>query len=190
MPPIPAADLAEVLIPRTFWLAHRLGRVVREAQASKRDPVQSLVGATNGRLLFVGKITDVLRRTEGGFARATVTLDGLGDFTRRRLQVEVQNENLVARDQAGEVLACVPDLITLVDSETGEAFSTEELRYGMRCGVLVMPAPPLLRTERALQFVGPSAFGYADVVYHPCDDPPFERVCGERGREESCGVLR
>jgi DUF917 family protein len=54
----------------------------------------------------------------------------------------------------------VPDLICIVDSETGRAIGTEELRYGLRIDVLSMPAPVLLRSEIALAAVGPRAFGY------------------------------
>lgn len=47
---------------------------------------------------------------------------------------------------------------------------TEEVRYGMRVTLLLLPAPPLLRTPQALAVVGPAAFGYDDVVYQPCGD--------------------
>ena len=66
----------------------------------------------------------------------------------------------------GTVVASVPDLITLCDSNTGFSFSTEETKYGLRASVLVMTAPPILRSERALKVVGPKAFGY-DIEYKP-----------------------
>ena len=69
----------------------------------------------------------------------------------------------------------VPDLICIVDSETGRAIGTEELRYGLRIDVLSMPAPVLLRSEIALASVGPRAFGY-DFDFVPvgisADAPP------------------
>ncbi|KAJ8303639.1 hypothetical protein KUTeg_020035 [Tegillarca granosa] len=57
---------------------------------------------------------------------------------------------------------------TVVDSDTGEPISTETVRYGMRISVLVLPIPDIMKTEQALKFVGPQAFGYpADIVYSP-----------------------
>lgn len=49
---------------------------------------------------------------------------------------------------------------------------TEDVRYsyGMRVTLLVLPAPPLLRTPQALAVVGPAAFGYEDVEYQPCGE--------------------
>jgi DUF917 family protein len=83
------------------------------------------------------------------------------------LEIEFQNENIVARASDGEVLGCVPDLICVLDTSTGAAVATEEVRYGLLVTVVVLPAHPLLRTHPALQVVGPAAFGYRDVAYTP-----------------------
>jgi DUF917 family protein len=64
------------------------------------------------------------------------------------------------------VVATVPDLICLVDELTAEPVTTEVVRYGLRVQVLGIPAPLLLRTDRALPVVGPAGFGY-DVEYRP-----------------------
>ncbi|GAA2267151.1 hypothetical protein GCM10010145_47010 [Streptomyces ruber] len=61
-------------------------------------------GVLGGRLMFTGKIGDVLRRTQGGFARGTARLAGLSGDTGATLELSFQNENLVAtRD--GEVVS-------------------------------------------------------------------------------------
>ena len=53
------------------------------------------------------------------------------------------------------MLASTPDLISMVDTETGEPVATEEVRYGLRVSILGIPAPPLLKTATALETVGP-----------------------------------
>ena len=68
--------------------------------------------------------------------------------------------------QFRRLLATVPDLVCIVDSETGEPVTTEMLRYGLRVTVLGIPAPAQLRTSRALEYVGPRAFGY-DMDFRP-----------------------
>ncbi len=60
----------------------------------------------------------------------------------------------------------VPDLISLVTTDTGEPITTELIRYGFRADVLVLPCPELMKTERALAVVGPRAFGI-DLDYTP-----------------------
>ena len=65
-----------------------------------------------------------------------------------------------------QVLATTPDLITIVDADSGQPISTEELRFGLHVAVLVLASSPLLRTQRALEVVGPRAFGY-DLEFKP-----------------------
>src|SRR5207245_10313898 len=112
-----------------------------------------------------GKIVDVERRLVSGFARGRVTLEGFGFSAGKIASVDFQNENLIVRS-GGELLAVVPDLIVLVDVDSGEPLTTEVLRYGFRAEVLVMPPSPVLTTSEALRFVGPRAFGF-DVDYSP-----------------------
>ena len=58
----------------------------------------------------------------------------------------------------------VPDLITLVETETGYPVTTEILRPGLRVTVVGLPCSPLMKTTKALKAVGPKAFGY-DLPY-------------------------
>lgn len=102
-----------------------------------------------------------------GFARGTARFDGLGDYAGRKLAIDFQNENLVARSN-GHVVASVPDLITVLDSEMGHPVTTEGLRYGFRCVVISIPCDPQWRTSEGLKLVGPRYFGY-DVDYEPIE---------------------
>lgn len=98
-----------------------------------------------------------------GFARGRVVLaDGS-----RQIGIDFQNEYLIARNmQSGEVLATVPDLISLVQPETGERLTTEVLRYGYQVAVIAIAAAGPLKSPHALTIVGPQAFGYPDA-YRP-----------------------
>ena len=48
----------------------------------------------------------------------------------------------------------------------GYPVTTESIRYGMRVGVLALPANPMLLTPEAMAVVGPQAFGF-NVPYTP-----------------------
>ncbi|HEY3685388.1 MAG TPA: DUF917 domain-containing protein [Streptosporangiaceae bacterium] len=151
-------QLRDGMVPGTLTLVERLGAVVREARG-RRDPIADVAAALSGHLLFTGKVADVVRRTSGGFARGTAVLEGTGADDGRRLELEFQNENLVAR-RDGEVLASVPDLICVLESDTGEPVTTEGLRYGFRVSVVGAPCDPRWRTDAGLDLVGPAYFGY------------------------------
>lgn len=155
----------ESCIPYTLTLAHALGNEVLESQKrGVADIPQVIAAMLSGKVLFRGKLTDVNRRIVTGFARGTLTMAGFGDAG-DTLFIEFQNEFLIAYLN-DEVVATVPDLICIVDLETGEPISTELLRYGMRVAVLGAPAPTGLKTKTALNYVGPQAFGY-DVPFQP-----------------------
>jgi uncharacterized protein len=152
-------QLKESMVPGTLGLAEELGRIVRETRAAHGDPVQAVLDRLAGFRIFAGKIADVERRTEAGFAKGEAQIEGVGADAGATLALRFQNEHLVAvRD--GEVVASVPDLIIVLDAETGEPVTTEELRYGYRVSVLAAPCDPRWRTEAGLALAGPRYFGY------------------------------
>lgn len=159
-----AADMRQHMIHGTLSKAMELGHLLMSPLTTE-EKLSRLLETTAGQRLFSGKIVDVMRRTEGGFARGTVTLEGMGRDADSVLRLEFQNENLVAlRD--GVPVATVPDLITVLDAETVRPITTEELRYGQRAIVIGMPCAPVWRSEQALALVGPRYFGY-DIDYTP-----------------------
>jgi uncharacterized protein len=166
-PVMTGAEVKRTVIPGTISLAIAIGDAVLSARETHRRPVEAVLGVTGGERLFTGKIVDVERRLVGGFARGVLKLEGLRDDSGRQLIIDFQNENLIARTDDGAVLAVVPDLICLVDSDTAEPITTEVLRYGLRADVLGIPAPVELKTPEALAVVGPEAFGYPDVAFEP-----------------------
>lgn len=166
--PITGLEVKHHGVHHTISQAWRLGKQISDARANKEDPIRALLAENNGRLLFKGKISDVSRTTSGGFARGRVELDGLDCQAGLGMEIDFQNENLIARVN-GKTVATVPDLICVLDSESGQPIATEEIRFGLRVSVIVLPASPLLCTPQALEVVGPRAFGY-DMDYKPAAD--------------------
>jgi hypothetical protein len=91
--------------------------------------------------------------------RGSARIEGLDGFQGDVFAVEFQNEFSIGTLN-GAVLVTVPDLICVLDTESGEAIGTEALRYGQRVTVIALPAPPVLMTEKGLRHVGPRAFGF------------------------------
>ena len=182
MPVMSGAELKRSIIRDTLSLAKRIGDAVLDCRARSIEPAETIAKLCQGRILFTGKIIDVERRTVQGFARGRLKIApfqqaalpnpsggprslAADERTSGSLQIDFQNENLIAR-LGDAVLCAVPDLITIVSLDDGEAIGTESLRYGLRVAVLGMPAPKELKTPAALAVVGPRAFGY-DVDFCP-----------------------
>jgi DUF917 family protein len=156
-------DAKRSMVRNTISLALGLGRSVREARTGG-DPFDALLAYLRTtpyyqhcRVLFEGKTTDLLRETKQGWALGRVIIDGMGSCAGRQLQVQFQNEHLIALE--GErVRAIVPDLIAILDAATAEPITTEGLKYGQRIKVLGISAAPIMRSAAALAVFGPQAF--------------------------------
>jgi hypothetical protein len=152
-------------VPETVSLAIGIGETIIAAQD---NPVAAVTGLLGAARLIEGKVSDVERRTTKGFVRGSVIIEGLGDDTGRLVRIELQNENLVALEQ-GRVLASVPDLICVLDTQSADAIATERVRYGQRVTVIAFGCHQVWRTERGLALAGPRAFGY-DFDYVPVEE--------------------
>jgi DUF917 family protein len=157
-------QLSDGLVPATLTIAEGLGRAVREARDVHADPVETARSLLDGVALLSGKVIDVQRRTAGGFARGRAVMEGSGS----RLELDFQNEHLLARLD-GEVVATTPDLICVLDADSGEPVTTEGLRYGLRVTIIGVPCDPRWLTPGGLELVGPRYFGY------DCDHTPLPR---------------
>lgn len=158
-------QVKDMMVHGTISWCQQIGQAIREAREQHRDPVAAAADILGGRTVFQGKTVDIQRSTEGGFNRGRAIITGLGPDDGARLEVDFQNENLVAR-RGEEVLASVPDLICLLDTDSAEPVTTEALRYGLRVSVVVAPCDPRWRSPEGLALVGPEYFGY-DHPYVP-----------------------
>lgn len=160
----------------TLSRCQKLGRLIRKARTLP-DGEAVFLKESEALSLFRGKITDVLRNTNGAFSLGSVTLTGTAEYKNQSATVTFQNENLTASVN-GQLLATVPDLICLVDTETFQPVTTDALKYGKRVLMIAMPCHPLWRTEAGLKLVGPRYFG-VDTDYIPFE----ERVKGVKHHE-------
>ncbi len=166
--PMRGAFVKKNAIPYTITQALSLGNTVLEAQRNNQNPIQAVIAHENGKLLMTGKIIDLERHLKGGFAVGQLSIEGFGENQGELGQIDLQNEFLVFR-RNGQVEVCVPDLIVVLDVDTGLPITTEVLRYGQRIAILALPSHDLLRSPEALAVVGPAAFGYHDVTFNPME---------------------
>ncbi|MPY81197.1 MAG: DUF917 family protein [Actinophytocola sp.] len=163
--PLEGALAQDNLVGGSLSLCREIGSQVRAARERHHDPVDAALGVVDGTRLFTGKVVDVSRRTAGGFARGSATLTGTGEHEGSTLELQFQNEHLVATVD-GVVRAVVPDLICMFEAESAAPITTEGLRYGLRAVVSAVPCDPRWQSAAGLSLVGPSAFGL-DVEHRP-----------------------
>lgn len=164
--PMSGRQARETAVQNTLTQTLEIGRTIREARVAGRDIFADLLAYLNGwegrvaRILFDGKIIDVRHETRDGWHWGEARIAALDDPD-DQCTVEIRNEFLVAR-RNGRTLAIVPDLITLLDRETGDPLTGEMLRYGQRVKVLGLSADPKLLLPESLEVLGPRQFGIAE----------------------------
>ncbi len=176
--PMSGSYVKRFSVPDSYTKAVALGRAVIEARRVHADPIAEICKMENGRVVHTGKIVDLKRHLKGGFVTGEAIIEGFDAHEGQTASVLIQNENLVYK-RDGVVEVVVPDLIIILDIDSGNAITTEMLRYGQRVAVLAVPCHPLLRTPEALEVVGPKGFGFDDIVYRPME------TSGPEGRSNS-----
>ncbi len=167
------ADVKRTAVHNCVSLTLRIGRTIREAAQRKESPLEALIKVTEGTNygkaipIFRGKVLDVERRTTGGFAIGKTIIEGLDEYSGKTMTIRFQNENLMAAVD-GEIVATVPDLISILDQESAQAITTEGLRYGFRVTVVAIPTPEIMRTPEAIKVWGPRYFNL-DTDYVPLE---------------------
>ena len=176
--PMTGKQVKDASILNSQTIAWELGKAVLRARSKHLDPVEEMLNSlkntrnVNGKKVFKGKIVDIVREFGGettkGFSSGRIIMEGLDDYKGSKAEVDFQNEWLNIRID-GEVKCMPPDLIIIVDSETGEPIRTDIMKYGYRGSVVLIPAHERMRTPKAIELCGPRYFGY-DLDYVPVEE--------------------
>ncbi|KAL9642493.1 hypothetical protein ABK040_011060 [Willaertia magna] len=172
MSPLSKEQILKVVVRNSFSEVYNIGKRVLYAKQNSLNPITSILSnQTEGKLLFSGKIVNVERNSTTGFTVGNCVIAGLmgTEYENKQCTIEFQNEFLVAKvgdENQQTIVASVPDIISIIDTQTGISVQTEELSYGFRVSVLYLPSHELMCTPKALGVVGPAAFGY-NIEFSP-----------------------
>lgn len=175
----------------TVSLAWRIGRTIARAAATNtvstvaEQMIDECGGPEAAKILFRGKIVSVERRLFKGHSYGEITIQQVQSgeqedvststpavATGGVLKIPFKNENIYAKHVADDgtetYVATVPDLISVLDTQSGRALGVPEFRYGVMVTVLgITCSPRWTDTPKGLEIGGPGAFGYHDIPYKP-----------------------
>jgi len=175
----------------TTSLAWRIGRCIARAKANNTSStvaeqiIAEVGGPKSAKVLFRGKIIGVERRLWKGHSYGEITIAQVTDSELESfssplpsvamggvLKIPFKNEDIYAKHEKdnGEdnYVAMVPDLISVLDTQSGKALGVPEYRYGVMVTVLgITCSPRWSDTKKGLEIGGPEAMGHKDLVYKP-----------------------
>lgn len=160
-------DMKRALIPKTLSKCLEIGRLIRTSRAAGRNPVEETVKQLNGWLLFEGHISNKEWEDKEGYYWGTHTLSGIGRFAGQEFKIWFKNENHISWLN-GEPYVTSPDMIIVVDRESGEPFANSHIAEGHSVAVIGLRAVEQFRSPKGLDILGPPHFGF-DIEYQPIE---------------------
>ncbi|KAB8264286.1 hypothetical protein BDV32DRAFT_117604 [Aspergillus pseudonomiae] len=190
--PTNGAAVRAIAILNTVSLSWRIGRAIAQAaQYSTLLTVPEAIiaevgGPQSAKVLFRGKISGIEQTVYKGhsYGELIITEVPAEDDDQAnnqncspavaqggQLRIPFKNENIYAEHHAADgsrkIIASVPDLICILDKESGKPIGVPEYRYGYQVVVLGLACSPhWSKTKRGLEIGGPKGYGY-DFAYEP-----------------------
>ena len=186
--PVTINKVRKYAVLNTLSMGWRIGRVIATCAATNTQNrvtealIDEVGGLKSAKKLFVGKITAVERRLFKGHSYGEITIDQLAtdeveegseyDAVAKGgcVKIPFKNENLYVEHHSPtgqkKMVAMVPDLIAVLDSQSGYALGVPEYRYGLRVTVLgITCSPRWTDTPRGIEIGGPRAFGLVTITF-------------------------
>lgn len=158
-------EIRDAVIPGTISLAMNMGKVWRETRIDGGDVPDAVAAEGHGIVAFRGAVSECDWETREGFTYGNIAIAGEGPFEGGDYRIWLKNENMTARLN-GEIHATIPDLICLIDTETGNPVTNPNYRIGQKVAAVVLPAPAPFTSAKGLEAFGPAYLGL-DTPYRP-----------------------
>lgn len=117
--------------------AIKVGRIIQENMSDVDQMVEKIIGYLgSGKAIDRGEVEQVTLETRGGFDVGKVIVKGSAN---KRYEVTFWNEFMTLEDAEGKRYGTFPDLIVMMDLQTGLPLTSAEIKQGDEVLLLVIP---------------------------------------------------
>ena len=155
--------LKEALLPGTITFVRNLGEAFNTAK-SYNEVINGLKNAAKNSIygevaeLFKGRVKSINEAEDKGIW-TSFKLEGVDEFSNSVCNIMTKDQYLLLYRNK-EVACMTPDIISTIDLERLEPVTVQDVKEGMRLGIVVIEAPQRLKTIEALELMGIANFGY------------------------------
>lgn len=160
-------DMKDCIIKGDLTKCYNVGKMIREAGESGKDPVSAIIDELDGYLILEGTLTGKETEDKEGYYWGYHTVTGTKNDNGHIAKIWFKNENHACWYD-DQVVATSPDSIVVVDAKTGMPYSNPKLAIGMEVAVIAIPAMEFFRTEKGVAILGPKYFGL-NIEYIPIE---------------------
>lgn len=161
-------DTKEIIIHGTMTECYELGKMIREEREAGRDPIEAVTEKLGGWVICNGTVTKKEWEDKVGYYWGCHTFTGDEEFEGTILKIWFKNENHICWKN-GQIYVTSPDMLVVVDSETGEPYTNNKIKEGQKVTVIGLRAREVFRKPRGIEVLGPKAFGF-DIEYTPIEN--------------------
>ncbi len=154
--------LKRVAIAGGLTRALRIGRSIAAARVAQDDPALRAAQELGGEVVYRGTVAAKDWESRDGYMFGELRIAAPGHPEAR---IFLKNENHIVWI-GGEPRYTAPDLICVVDAETGEPYTNTNLEAGTDVAVIAAPAASAHRTPQFVEALGPRHYGF-DIDYIP-----------------------
>jgi DUF917 family protein len=166
-------QLKQAVIPNTISGALKIGQAMLQARRRGEDPVLAVAQAMGGKVYFYGVIGSMREKEREGFYLTVAELAGSRAWAGRTAEITIMNEAMLL-SLDGKTTVIFPDLICMLDPQSGRGLMSVELHAGMEIAVLGVPCHPRLREavqdETGRRSFAPARYGYPELDYYPMEE--------------------
>ncbi|MFA9289312.1 MAG: DUF917 domain-containing protein [Weeksellaceae bacterium] len=154
--PMSVADAKQYLTLGIFERSRQMGAIINNAAITVDAKIAKIIKQTQASVLLQGLVSEIDLSSEKGFLEGTITVAD-GD---QNAVLHVKNETLVCTIDS-TVRLTAPDLITVLDLETGFGVHNSKIAVGQQVCIIGISASKLWRTDAGVKRFNPQAVGLA-----------------------------
>ncbi len=158
-------QIKEVIVRGSLSKAYSVGCAINRAAESRGDIVGAAAAAAGGKVVARGVIHSAKPQNSGGYYLGDYCIKGSGEFEGKEYKIWFKNENHILWVD-GVVHTTSPNLISLINLDTGKPLLNTYLANDIPVGVVISPSCENYRDPKAIAAFGPRAFGF-DFDYVP-----------------------
>jgi DUF917 family protein len=161
-------EVKEIAVPGTLSECFAIGRTIREAREKSVDPVHAVVDELDHAwVLFRGAVAVRHWEDRDGYMWGEHEIEGKDVFSGQHLKIWFKNENHMSWLN-GVPYVSSPDILEVVDPQTGEPLSNTYMGKGQHVAVIGVRRRPQFDNEKGLEALGPRHWGF-DVDFCPIE---------------------
>lgn len=171
--PMNGLTVKKVAIPNSVSMALDIGRKLLAARDKHENPVDAVAKAMQAVYLFEGVINDIRGEDKGGFYVTNISIAGDNKYKGQSARMVIKNETMALWID-GSLKVIFPDLVCMLDPESGEGIMSVDLEKGKPLSLLGAPCHPRLReslqSPAAVEAFGGARYGHPEISFVPMEE--------------------